>query len=78
MRSDELVEAMELLHQYPRLIAERAAKEAVRAERERLLDDLDAKLTELWVRPTTFAISELSLWTLGQRTVHPLSEEVPK
>lgn len=29
MRSDELVEAMELLHQYPRLIAERAAAEAV-------------------------------------------------
>jgi hypothetical protein len=31
MLSDELVEAMESLHQYPRLIAERAAKEASRA-----------------------------------------------
>lgn len=36
MLSDELVEAMEQLHQYPRLIAERAAVEAVEAEQDRI------------------------------------------
>ena len=36
MFSDELVEAMENLHMYPRLIAERAAKEAVAAYRTAL------------------------------------------
>ena len=36
MFSDEMVEAMERLHMYPRLIAERAAREAVAAERERI------------------------------------------
>ena len=35
--SDGLVEAMENLSQYPRLVAERAAKEAVGAERERIV-----------------------------------------
>jgi hypothetical protein len=38
MFTDELVEAMENLHLYPRLIAERAAKEAVAAERARIAE----------------------------------------
>lgn len=38
MFSDELVEAMEGLHLYPRMIAERAAKEAVAAERARIVE----------------------------------------
>ena len=38
MFSDELVEAMENLHMYPRLIAERAAKEAVAVERVKIAE----------------------------------------
>jgi hypothetical protein len=41
MFSDELVEAMENLHQYPRLIAERAAREAVAAERARIREEME-------------------------------------
>ena len=45
MLSDELVEALENLHQYPRLIAERAASEAVAAERQRIWEAIDAEPT---------------------------------
>lgn len=51
MLSDELVEAMENLHQYPRLIAERAAREGAATERARILDW--AKCSDLGLSTST-------------------------
>ena len=42
MTSTELVEAVELTRMYPRLIAERAAREAVAAERARITAAVEA------------------------------------
>ena len=47
MLSDELVEAMENLHMYPRLIAERAAKEARRAALTELREKVE-KMRDDW------------------------------
>ncbi len=55
MFPDELIAAMENLHQYPRLIAERAAREAVEADRERIAEAIRAlpvsrRHSDDWVR----------------------------